>query len=80
VRGWVWQRLETHDLTRLCRWTHRIRLVGADVHLATPNNLLPREGSRNLNFGRLAALMDARWSDFHNLAAGCGTSLVQMSA
>ena len=49
--------------------------LGADVPLAAPNNSPPSEGEGDLNFGRFAALMDSRWSDFHNLAAGCGTGV-----
>jgi hypothetical protein len=49
--------------------------LGADVPLGIPNNPPPSEGEGDLNFGRFGALMDARWSDFHNLAAGCGTGV-----
>ena len=52
--------------------------LGADVPLAAPNNSPPSEGEGDLNFGRFAALMDSRWSDFSNLSAGC--SLAWMSA
>lgn len=43
--------------------------------LGIPNHPPPSEGEGDLNFGRFGALMDSRWSDFHNLAAGCGTGV-----
>jgi YD repeat-containing protein len=48
--------------------------LGADVPLTEPITAPPNEGEGDLNFGRFAALMDARWSDFRNLAAGCGVA------